>query len=174
VFGQPPWDMRGIPWSHEGWYGGSDFVSSINGVGADNDAEYTSSGTTENTACALLFFASDTGGVNGPKAKLHVSGDLYAPTAAFDLSGKDNDAPFATDGIVARQISLGRWRWGPSQPAVGGTTSHPPGAGDYLFTAKYDGTVIATARVTINPINALNQPAVIKITCWERRSTPCT
>jgi len=59
---------------------------------------------------------------SSPGKKIHIQGLLYAPSAAMSLSGTDNDASWATDGIVARQITAFRWAQGGGNPAIGGAS----------------------------------------------------
>ncbi|MGQ0826470.1 MAG: hypothetical protein ACT4OX_15810 [Actinomycetota bacterium] len=72
-------------------------------------------GNGDNQACPLLKINK------GPK--FHVRGSIFAPTAALDLRGNDNDAPFVTGGIIARQLSAWRWKNG-GDIAAFGTGSH--------------------------------------------------
>ena len=64
--------------------------------------------------CPLLELVNNSG-----RVKFHVQGMIYAPSAALSMSGRDNDAQWTTQGIVARQLSAIRWRDGGDIPAVG-------------------------------------------------------
>ena len=52
------------------------------------------------TTCALLI--SD-----GPR--IHINGSVYAPTAALDLSGSDNDSSFNSNALIARHLTITGW-----------------------------------------------------------------
>ena len=68
--------------------------------------------------CALV----NTDAGKNHQIKFHVNGSFYAPSAAFSLSGFQNDAAWASDAIVARQLSALRWKKGKNQPSVGDGT----------------------------------------------------
>jgi hypothetical protein len=74
---------------------------------------------------------------------------IYAPTAALDLNGKDNEAPFVTDGIVARHITTWRWRTGHPTNAFGQDIGDRNDRQVWLYV-KQNGTTIARELVDID------------------------
>jgi hypothetical protein len=111
-----------------------------------SDSAYTSgTATTDVESCALIrMLSSQTSGV-----KLHVRGMIYAPTAALDLNGKDNEAPFVTDGIIARHITTWRWRTGHPTNAFGQDIGDRNDRQVWLYV-KQNGTTIARELVDID------------------------
>jgi hypothetical protein len=96
-------------------------LSAVDAVGVDRDFTGTPdaayiAGNTISTgdaqACPLVVIE------NGPK--LHVSGSIFAPTAALDVRGDDNDAPYALGGVVARHVTIFRNTNARQHPAFGG------------------------------------------------------
>ncbi len=67
--------------------------------------------------CALLNVESQSAREG---AKLHIVGVVYAPTAPLQFAGKDNEASFVTDAVVARHITVMRWTKGPNVTGLGG------------------------------------------------------
>jgi hypothetical protein len=76
-------------------------------------------GQQDQSDCPLLKSYS-ANGTSGVSVKLHVNGMIYAPSAAVELSGNDNDASFASDGIYVRHLTALRWKNGGQTPLVGG------------------------------------------------------
>jgi hypothetical protein len=112
--------QKGYDWLDYDW-------GTINSTGAKpfqtDDAYGNNSGNSSQTGgagdaqdCALLLI--DNGG--GSSTKFHVSGVIYAPSAAIDMTANNNDASWATDGITVRQLSALRWQNNGNTPAVGG------------------------------------------------------
>jgi hypothetical protein len=89
-----------------------DFSATNGGNGGQQDA----------SDCAVLRSYSANGN-SGVSTKLHVDGMIYAPSAAVDLAGNDNDSSFASDGIYVRQLSALRWRNGGTTPFIGGRST---------------------------------------------------
>ncbi len=88
---------------------------------------------------------------------MHILGAVYAPTAAFAFSGKDNAASFVTDGIVARHVSAVRWTDPGSTeiPAFGGGSGRPRLPRSVVLEAKDpSGKVIARTDVTLADVPA--------------------
>jgi hypothetical protein len=81
--------------------------------GVVSDEGYTSDkvGQSDGAACGLIV-------MNGPR--FHVDGSLYAPNAAVDLVGNDNDAPYASNTVIARQFTATRWKNSFDTPTLGG------------------------------------------------------
>ena len=98
---------------------GADHDYAAANSGLDGDDAYTTGANHDDTlSCALVrMFSNSTSGV-----KLHIQGVVYAPTAAVDLSGKDNEAPFVTDGVIVRHLTAWRWKKGPNLAAIGEQT----------------------------------------------------
>jgi hypothetical protein len=76
-------------------------------------------GTSDSAPCALIELEN-----SSPNVKFHVQGLVYAPSAALYLTGYDNDSSWATDGLIARQITAFKWKDGGGHAAIGGTS--PP------------------------------------------------
>jgi hypothetical protein len=59
-----------------------------------------------------------------PTIKFHIEGIVYAPSAALEFAGNDNDASWVSDAIIARHLSALRWSSANTDlPAVGGAFS---------------------------------------------------
>lgn len=100
----------GVDWDWGRMAGGSLVADSAYSVGAS-----ATSGADDNGACAVLRIARD--------VRFHVEGSIFAPTAAIDLRGNDNDASFVSGGIIARHVTAYRWRKGGNIPAFGGDST---------------------------------------------------
>jgi len=75
-----------------------------------SDATYIGNDATADAeACALVTTFSD----HTPGQKFRANGMIYAPTAAFDFSGTDNEGPLFSHGLVARHLSVTRWKADP-------------------------------------------------------------
>jgi hypothetical protein len=81
-----------------------------------NDSGNPNNGSAgDNNDCAAIAIRN----ASSWPMKFHASGMLYLPSAALLLTGYDNDAAWASQGIVARQVSALRWQSGGTIPAVG-------------------------------------------------------
>jgi hypothetical protein len=133
------------------------------------DASYDDgSGTKDVQQCSLMVASNNK---LGQGTKLHIAGSVYGPTAAFEFAGKDNEAQFLTDGIVARHITAMRWQQGPELPAFGGGTTSLRQPREVILEARTPGNPnpIATAKVQLtDPAGGVGRaPAVIED--WRRR-----
>ena len=153
----------------EVWNG--DYNPTYNGWMTSNDQGYgTGTGNADHTDCGLFVFRSQS---SAQGAKLHVNGDIYAPTAAIDVSGKDNDASFVTDGVVARHLTALRWKLGPGVPAFGCvpapcTTTHDPR--DVVIDVFNGSTKVASAHVVFDDGDGSSAQIGRKVTIvsWHR------
>jgi hypothetical protein len=71
-------------------------------------------GTGDRTGCALINLDS-----SKTHTRLHIVGTIYAPSAGVALSAYQNDGPWVTDGILARELSALRWKKDAGDPSVG-------------------------------------------------------
>lgn len=129
-------------------------------------------GAEDTNNCAMLAVFSDSSLAGG---KLHIAGGVYAPTAAVEFRGMDNEAAFVTDGIVVRQLTVRRWRRGPAVTTFGGGTSPRRLNRRVTITARIDGRVVAIADVEFDDRGALVPADVgseVTIHRWERRPAP--
>ena len=110
-----------------------------------SDSSYTAgTNSTDVESCALIrMISSQSSGV-----KLHVRGMIYAPTAAVDLNGKENEAPFVTDGLIVRHLSTWRWRTGHPVNAFGEDLGDRDDRLVWLFV-KRDGKTVARELVEL-------------------------
>jgi hypothetical protein len=119
--------------------------------------------------CAMLTVAKG--------VKFHIDGMIYAPTGAIDLSGNDNDASWATDGIIVRHFTAFRWsNTGDNLPAVGGIDMRPTKRTFKLEVHQggATGLVLASEWVTID--DGTGGPQVgqsVTVKCFAFRSTNC-
>jgi hypothetical protein len=109
-----------------------------------SDAAYTAGnsgqGNDDQSACAFIRID---GGV-----KFHVEGSIFAPTGAIDLRGNDNDASFATGGVVARHLTAYRWVNNGEIPAFGGSPVRYGDRNIYLVAVRAsDGKELAREKV---------------------------
>jgi len=106
----------------------------------------TNEGVADNVDCALIRIAQP--------SKMHVEGSIYAPTAAFDFSGWDNEASFSSQGIVARHLTAWRWKKGPAVPFVGGWSGvYAPRT--MILRVYKDGHLIAECRCVFDDANGV-------------------
>jgi hypothetical protein len=160
-------DYRGTSWIHNG------NISAPAGQWVtDDDAAYDEGvGTADTTDCALVLFGSK---ATDQGAKLHIVGDIYAPTAAFDFSGKQNQASFVTDGIVARHLTTLRWTDDPDAkpiPAYGCCNTAGRDPRIMTFTAKNAaGKTLVTAKISVDDGDGTPGQVARKITIlsWKR------
>jgi hypothetical protein len=138
----PDWQWNPATYQYTGLYngGGHDWLDSdwgplqstgsLNGGGpqqgdqgfGNNSGTGGSNGSVaDKQDCALVDVYSSNGS-SGSLNKIHVAGMIYAPSAAVQLAGRDNDAPWVTAGLVARQITALRWKGANGVPALGDTT----------------------------------------------------
>jgi hypothetical protein len=80
-------------------------------------------------------------------SKFHIEGVLYAPSAGLVLTGRDNDASWATGGIIARHLSALRWTDGGGLAAIGGKS--PPRARRKITIVVCDPTWQASHPATM-------------------------
>ncbi|HTL86888.1 MAG TPA: hypothetical protein VL856_17020 [Acidimicrobiia bacterium] len=105
-------------WGYNGPSGGAATTLSDKSFGNVDDATMVGNGgsTTqdETNDCPLLDIANSPG-----RAKFHVQGSIYAPSAAIALSGNANDAQWATQNITARQVTALRQKNAKGIPGIG-------------------------------------------------------
>jgi hypothetical protein len=92
-----------------GGYGmlGTDFDWAPSNSSSASDDGYIGNDSVEDAkSCALITTYSD----STPGIQFRVNGMIYAPTAAFDFSATDNEGPLFTHGLVARHLTITRWR----------------------------------------------------------------
>ncbi len=161
-------NYRGSSWIHNG------NISAAGGKWVtDDDAAYDDgTGTSLTTDCALLLFGSKS---SDQGAKLHIVGDIYAPTAAFDFSGKQNQASFVTDGVVARHLTTLRWTDDPNAepiPAYGccNTAGRDPRIMTFTARATATGKLLDTVKISVDDGDGTPGQAAKKITIisWKR------
>lgn len=144
-------------------------LSTVEAVGVDRDftgsadAAYiagNSIATGDHQACPLVVIE------NGPK--LHVAGSIFAPTAALDMRGDDNDAPYALGGVVARHITIFRNTNARQHPAFGGGGEFQRLDREMTFRA-YDagGRLLATQHVVCDDTD--RPCATARTTSYRRR-----
>ncbi len=143
-----------------------DFGAGVAAGVPNSDAAYAATSAADDQgSCPLLVFD------RGPK--VHFRGSLYAPTAAIDLRGNDNEAPLVTGGIVVRQLTAYRWRKDGGIPTFG-TGSHVERYPRSMTFRVVDesGTVLAERKVEYVDLvqNGLtHQPGTMKVLSSERR-----
>jgi len=149
-------------------YGGMQMAGTDRDWGANaplaSDSAYrtgTSEGISDNSDCALIRIARP--------AKMHIEGSLYAPTAAFDFSGWDNEASFSSQGIIARHLTAWRWKIGPAVPFVGGWSGVYAPRKVVLKVIK-DGAVISQCTCEFDDANGLTPGLTVNE--LERRRRP--
>jgi hypothetical protein len=142
------------------------------------DAAYNSGGGNGDPMdCPIMKFWS---GSDQEGSKLHIAGSVYAPTAALELNGRDNDAPLVTDGVVVRTLKALRWKKSPSLTTFGGGSVLERDPREVVFEAYLDlnrdgdhadpnERLVSRARVRFP--DDLKVPANTKaeIPCWLRR-----
>ncbi|GIU90684.1 MAG: hypothetical protein KatS3mg010_1783 [Acidimicrobiia bacterium] len=144
-------------------------LSTVDAVGVDRDftgtadAAYIAGNTIasgDHQACPLIVLE------NGPK--LHVAGSIFAPTAALDLRGDDNDAPYAVGGVVARHVTIFRNTNARQHPAFGGGAGFRRLDREMTFRAyDADGTLLATQHVVCDDSD--RPCATVRTTRFRRR-----
>lgn len=101
---------RGYDWLDSDWGStrtGANYTALTpdDAYGNDSASPGGTGGLGDTNDCALMYV----GNTSGRFIKFHANGMLYAPSAAMELSGNDNDASWSTDGIVVRHLSALRW-----------------------------------------------------------------
>jgi hypothetical protein len=140
----------------------------------DTSGSSAGNGLNDDTQDCAIFGFDTTGSGGSPSSKLHIQGMIYAPSTALYLTGNDNDAPWVTDALIARQITAFKWSKGGGQPSVAGTA--PPKSPRYAIIEARDpnnpNTVWLRVTATIND-DWSNWPQVvygstITINSWNR------
>jgi hypothetical protein len=139
-----------------------DFGWIKNGLPFTDESAARSSGSLDQDSCPLLR--------TNPGPKLHVRGSIFAPTAALDLSGNDNDAPFVTGGIVVRNLTAWRYKNGGNIPAFGTGSDYIRAPREFTLTATdSNGQVLRQKRVKLidSYVNGVLANTRVKIV-WTR------
>lgn len=152
-------DFRGISPIHN-W---GPYVTSTDNAFVDDTGEK------DVYACALMNVQSDSSGLG---TRLHISGTVFAPTAALQFTGNDNNTSLVTDGVLARHISVLRYRDDGDGIGFGG------GSGiertrTVIVQVSSQGVCVAEAKVEFE--NTDSDPRdEARIVSWERRPDQCT
>jgi len=136
----------------------------------DTDAAYLAgSGAQDVNDCALMDVQSGSSSYN---SKLHIVGSVYAPTAAVQFAGNDNEAAFVTDGIVVRHLTVMRWRRGPNTAGLGGGSVLARDPRIVRLQAWYRGACVAEAEVELDDYDrdGVDEARARK---WEVRPSSC-
>ena len=142
----------------------------------DTAGSNAGNGFNDNSQDCAIFGFDTTGSGGSPQSKLHIQGMIYTPSGALYLTGNDNDAPWVTDGLTARQITAFKWSKGGGIPSVGG--SAPPKSPRTAIIEIRDATgaqVLLRAQVTFND-DWSNWPDVVygntvTVNSWVRNPT---
>ena len=165
---------RGYDWLDNMWapWGGGGSTSA-----PADDAFGNNSGTSGNLGpqgdsndCALVNIEA----TKSAPIKFHVSGMIYAPSAALALTGYSNDASWASGGLMARQVTALRWKLAGFTAAVGdGPVYHGPrivtiSVCKQSSTSCTGSDVYLRAKVEIDDDSGASPGKAVKIDSWIR------
>lgn len=77
-------------------------------IGTDRDWGTKSAGAAIGIASADMY-KQGCALIDSSGARIHFSGSVYAPTAALDLTGSDNDTAFNSNALVVRHLTISGW-----------------------------------------------------------------